>query len=692
MTLGPPASAADGLLSVGEVLRVSVPEAFGGKTVIGQLTVDRAQASGFVTAFPCEGGLPGKDDGITRSDLNFDGTISPVASNRLIVEADDQGDVCFYSSSPAALIIDINAVSFDGGITSITNRRTDTRAARPRDRLVPAGGELRISVPEARLGRTVIGQLTVDRATTTGFITAYPCDAGVPRNDAGEIVKSDLNFDGDISPVASNRLIVDADDNGDICLHASAPVAVIVDINGIADTGFSAFTNRRTDTREDTSDRRVIGANRMLSVNIPEAVGGGTVLGQLTIDRATTTGFVTAYACADGVPRDHTGAITRSDLNFDGTITPVVSNRLIVTADEAGDVCLFTSAPIAIVVDASAIASAAAVTAFPNRRIDTRTPLSPPGPITPPGPEAVPVWPPYQPAPALAGVAALTGRPADASVTNRPILAVKIDNYARARPQFGLERADAVVELNVEGVTRFIALFHSRLPGELGPVRSARTGDLDLLAAMNRPVFGYSGANAGVIAWLRSAAASGVLLEYSAQNRPCYRREPTRPGPHNLLVDPTCALAASSTAGPAAPLWTIDPTWTVPVGVASAPDSTFAVAMDGVAIEWTWDARSRTYLRSQDGGHHLTASGQQLAARNVVEVFTDYVPSPVDNRSPVPVDVGTGSATVHRSGVAIRATWSRPSVYDRFAFFEPSTGLPILLDSGTTFLELTRSR
>ena len=235
-------------------------------------------------------------------------------------------------------------------------------------------------------------------------------------------------------------------------------------------------------------------------------------------------------------------------------------------------------------------------------------------------------------------------------------------------------------------------MFHSRMPVELGPVRSARTGDLDLLAAMNRPVFGYSGANAGVTTWLRSAAESGVLLEYSAQNRPCYRREPTRPGPHNLLVDPTCALAASATAGPAAPLWAIDSTWTAPAGAATAPDSTFAVAMDGVAVEWTWDAPSRTYRRSQDGGPHLTASGRQLTASNVVEVFTDYVPSPVDGRSPVPVSVGTGSATVHRSGIAIRATWSRPTVYDRFTFFEPQTGLPILLDSGTTFLELTRNR
>ena len=50
-----------------------------------------------------------------------------MASNRLIVEADDQGDVCFYTSSPVAMIIDVNAVSFDGGITSITNRRTDTQ-------------------------------------------------------------------------------------------------------------------------------------------------------------------------------------------------------------------------------------------------------------------------------------------------------------------------------------------------------------------------------------------------------------------------------------------------------------------------------------------------------------------------------------------------------------------------------------
>ncbi|WP_395081651.1 DUF3048 domain-containing protein, partial [Ilumatobacter sp.] len=90
----------------------------------------------------------------------------------------------------------------------------------------------------------------------------------------------------------------------------------------------------------------------------------------------------------------------------------------------------------------------------------------------------VPIWEPYEPLPALDGFAALTGEPAGSDVSNRSIIAAKIDNYPRARPQWGLDQADVVIEENVEGVTRFVALFHSQLPDRLGPVRSARTGDL----------------------------------------------------------------------------------------------------------------------------------------------------------------------------------------------------------------------
>ena len=137
----------------------------------------------------------------------------------------------------------------------------------------------------------------------------------------------------------------------------------------------------------------------MLRVSVPEAVGGKTVVGQLTVDRALGAGFVTAYGCDDGMPTDADGAVSRSDLNFDGAVSAVASNRLIVKADNNGDVCFFTLRPAALVVDINGV-SAVGISSFPNHRTDTRTQTLPPGSITSIN---VPVWPPYTTLPPLAG-------------------------------------------------------------------------------------------------------------------------------------------------------------------------------------------------------------------------------------------------------------------------------------------------
>ena len=677
------ASAEIGRVPGGGVLRVSVPEAFGGKTVIGQLTVDQVVGAGFVTAYGCDNGLPTDAAGtIARSDLNYDSAVSPFASNRLIVEADDDGEVCFYTLRPAALIVDINAVTFDTGVTSFPNRRTDTRQ-RPDDR-IPSRGVLRISVPEAIGSKTVVGQLTVDRVDGAGFVTAYGCDDGLPTNASGTVTRSDLNFDSAASPVTSNRLIVEADNDGEICFYTHRPAALIVDINGVSDTGIRSFTNTRTDTRL-TGPR--VDAGGVLRVPVPQARGGKTVIGQLTVDEVEGPGFATAYPCADGMPIDAAGAATRSDLNYDGRVSPVASNRLVVEADTNGDICIYTLGQAALIVDVNGV-SDTGIVSFPNQRTDTR--VSSAAATGAELVDGVPVWPPYIPLAAVDGVAALTGLPADTTVTQRPVLAVKIDNYGAARPQWGLDQADAVLEVNVEGVSRFVALFHSDLPPQLGPVRSARTGDLDLLTAMNRPVFAFSGANPGVTQWIASAAGSGVLVDFSAQHSPCYSRSPDRAGPHNLLVDPACALATTTDAGPARPLWQIVATWVPAPPVTASADTTFTVPMDGVHVEWTWDAASGIYLRSQDGQPHVAVSGARLAADNVVELATSYVPSPVDARSPNAVTVGSGIAVVHRDGIAIPATWSRATAYDQFEFRDAATNEAIALDTGTTFLEFER--
>ena len=669
-------------IPAGRVLRVHVPEAFGGKTVLGQLTVANVSSPGHVTAYGCDDGLPFDEHGrVSRSDLNYFGGVTPIWSNRLIVQADADGDVCFHTLTTADLVVDVNGVSFDTGISSFPNRRTDTRDD-PRRRLA-AGDTLRIHVPEATDAQTVIGQLTVARATRPGHITAYPCNDGPPPAD-GTSARSDLNYFGDIAPIWSNRLIVQADTDGNICFDALTPVDLVVDINGVTDTGIFSFPNRRTDTRDDP--RRRLAAGDTLRIHVPEATDAQTVIGQLTVARATRPGHITAYPCNDGPPPAD-GTSARSDLNYFGDIAPIWSNRLIVQADTDGNICFDALTPVDLVVDINGVTDTG-IFSFPNRRTDTRLGDGESEGVSPRIVDGVPVWQPYTPVPALDGVAALTGESVSNAVARRPVLALKIDNYRLARPQWGLDRADAVIEVQAEGVSRFVALFQTDLPATIGPTRSARTGDLDLLSSMNRPVFAYSGANPGVTAWIGSADSAGVLVDFSAQTNGCYARRSDRPGPHDLDIDPSCAIERAADAGSAQPMWRIDGSWSPPDAVETRPDTSFTVPMNGVTVAWTWDAASRTYLRSQDGQPHLADEDRRIAANTVAVLATDYVPSIVDERSPHAVTTGSGPAVVHRDGRAIPGTWSRPTPYDDFVF-HASDGTEIPLDTGTTWLELS---
>jgi len=562
---------------------------------------------------------------------------------------------------------------------------------------VPAGRVLRVHVADAFGGKTVIGQLTVANATEPGHVTAFPCDDGLPVDEHGRVARSDLNYFGDLAPIWSNRLIVRADDDGDICFHALTTVDMIIDVNAVSfDTGITSFPNRRTDTRTDPPGR--LDAGDTLQLHIPEATdtdtdgtgtGTKTVIGQLTVARATQPGHITAYPCADGPPTDTHGNADRSDLNYFGDLSPIWSNRLIVQADTNGNICFDAHTAVDLVVDINGV-SDTGIFSFPNERTDTRRGDGDHEYISPPIVDGVPVWPPYTPLPPLDGVAALTGRPASDAVADRPIVAVKIDNYRLARPQWGLDLADAVIEVRVEGISRLIALYQSNLPTSLGPARSARTGDLDLLTAMNRPVFAFSGANPGVTAWVESADDSGLLVDFSAQTNGCYDRRDDRPGPHNLSFDAACAVEASPDAGAAKRVWSTSASWSPPAD--AVDDTTFTVPMTGVEVAWTWDATSGTYLRSQDGEPHMAegvAEGDmQIEADTVVEVSTVYIDSIVDERSPHAITTGTGTAVVHRDGHAVEATWSRPTPYDPYVF-RAADGTKIPLDVGTTWLELT---
>jgi hypothetical protein len=277
-----------------------------------------------------------------------------------------------------------------------------------------------------------------------------------------------------------------------------------------------------------------------------------------------------------------------------------------------------------------------------------------------------------------------TGLPfaGDEAILLRPAVVVKVDNHPRARPQTGLDRADMVIELRAEGVTRFMAVYHSELPEPVGPVRSARTSDFDLLTALNQPAFAYSGANAIVD---RGLGALPIYARY--ENRADFFRARNRNAPHNLYVNPAGMQAALPEDAEAPQPWFTfaDVATVVEQGRAISGDVT-VVFQGSPLVRYRWDNEIGGWLRTQDGSTHSTENGDQLAPANVVVLETRYGVSRADAESPELISVGFGSATILTAGRVVQGTWSRTD-NTRPPEISDIDGQPILLAPGQTWVE-----
>ena len=126
-----------------------------------------------------------------------------------------------------------------------------------------------------------------------------------------------------------------------------------------------------------------------------------------------------------------------------------------------------------------------------------------------------------------------------------PVLAVKIDNIVYARPQTGLTSADIVYVLPVEGgLSRFLAIFSSHLPPVIGPVRSAREDDLELLRQFGRPAFAFSGAQPQLLPVVEHSR----IVDLYAGLVSGYYRGPGRIAPYNLFARTAALLAEAKGA------------------------------------------------------------------------------------------------------------------------------------------------
>jgi hypothetical protein len=277
-------------------------------------------------------------------------------------------------------------------------------------------------------------------------------------------------------------------------------------------------------------------------------------------------------------------------------------------------------------------------------------------------------------------VSPLSGRPAKAGL---PVVVVKVDNVAGAFPQAGLNDADVVYVEEVEGgLTRLTTVFSSRTPAMVGPVRSARTDNIQLLKQFGRPAIAYSGANDLV---LRAVRAS-VLRSADFDSFPGPYRRMGGNGhvaPHNLFLTDFAAVVEAKHPSPA-----------------KFAELTFADRVDGgkaarrvtvqyerALLQFDFDAKSRRWLLSQDGHEQRLVDGSRVAASNVILQEVIQRRDPNGHITPFNETIGGGRSSVLRDGKVFGGMWRRHTEAAG-THYRDATGKDVALLPGVTWVVL----
>lgn len=286
----------------------------------------------------------------------------------------------------------------------------------------------------------------------------------------------------------------------------------------------------------------------------------------------------------------------------------------------------------------------------------------------------------------------LTGLPvtdAGAPAATR-VVSVKIENSPEARPQSGLNSADVVYETITEGgITRFNCMFHSTDPGEVGPVRSARLSDIDIVPQY-AALFVFSGASGPV-----NAAVSQAGLQNLSEDRGVtygYRRARDRKAPHNLYVD-LSMIREEGLKREYPATQELRPLQFEKRAVEATPTVTRITVPFSTAntVSWNWDAATDRYLRENNGSVHTDRlTGDQVSAKNVVVMWAKMVAAAKrDVAGSTTYDIelaGTNRATVFRNGTRLDGTWEATAGGP--PTFKAADGTAIRLAPGNTWFQV----
>lgn len=296
-----------------------------------------------------------------------------------------------------------------------------------------------------------------------------------------------------------------------------------------------------------------------------------------------------------------------------------------------------------------------------------------------------------------AAVTKLTAEPVPTNVlsgregTNGPVLVVKIDDTNAAHPQIGLEDADIVYIEQVEaGLTRLAAVFSSKIPQRIGPVRSARISDIEILSQFGRVAFAYSGAQRKLL----PVIASANLQDLGAQRQSptIYTTDPNRFSPYAMVLRADLLMQRIIDQG-----YQIDSAKNIGFKFGDLQEGGLDTAK--VEMRWPsakysgqWSENESRWLLTHNDSLNLSDAGNVLGPTTLIIQMVSITPSEYGDKfggvTPFSNTIGTGKAYVLRDGQRYMTTWSRIDADSGTTFTLPN-GEVINFDPGQIWIALT---
>lgn len=335
-----------GLSTAGGLASTSLPS--GTRAVAVNVTAVDPDAAGYLTVWPCASERP------ETSVLNV--TARSVIPNSLLAPVDANGEVCIYSSVATHVLVDLaGGLGFQVEPLETPVRKVDTRLGIG----APVGEATRARLRVSKTAQAAAVTVTVVEPRQAGFVTLWPCDQPRPETSV-------LNYAR--GQTVANSVVVPVDAERRLCVYASSPTHVLVDLEGLVRSGYRAVGPvRLVDTRHGIGAPS--GRSQSWTVTTARYVEGAEAVAvTLTTVNPTAAGYLTVWPCDRARP-------DTSVVNFAAGQT--VANSMVVPVADDGTICVASSEPTDLIVDLAGGVMDGFTAVGPTRIVDTRYMVGP---------------------------------------------------------------------------------------------------------------------------------------------------------------------------------------------------------------------------------------------------------------------------------------------------------------------------